>query len=366
MKILFVGHLAEGQTSLMRKQALERLGHEVIAVDAWERWSSLGQLHRKCERFIAMGPTITKLNEDIILAAKLGKPQMMWAEKQFYIFPETLKILSSMGIYLLHFTPDPYFSVSWNRTRHSDACLSLFDSMVICKSYELEHYKAVSKNVIYMPLGYDPVSHRPTLLSKSPGEENKYASDVAFIGAWEPRRQRYLDLVAEAGYVVKIWGHGWDHIKDGRRSLRRYLRVKRLSGMNNCRIEIDKVLGGSVLGDEIYGEKYAAAITGAKINVGFLRNICPDQHTTRSFEIPACGSMLLADRTAEHQEFFKEGVEAEFFSSEEEYMEKVEFYLSNENERLRIAEAGYARFISSGYSYDDIMKLVLSQIEIDW
>ena len=73
----------------------------------------------------------------------------------------------------------------------------------------------------------------------------------------------------------------------------------------------------------MYADDYARALTGTKIGLGLLRQVCPDQHTTRTFEIPACGSLLLADRTAEHQEFFHEGQEAEFFASTEELLNKM-------------------------------------------
>ena len=82
-----------------------------------------------------------------------------------------------------------------------------------------------------------------------------------------------------------------------------------------------------------------------------MRKVCPDQHTTRTFEIPACGSLLLADRTEEHQEFFEEGKEAEFFDSCDELLDKLKFYCSNEAARKRIADGGYKRCKEGGYAY---------------
>jgi len=93
-----------------------------------------------------------------------------------------------------------------------------------------------------------------------------------------------------------------------------------------------------------------------------LRTVCPDQHTTRTFEIPACGSLLLADRTEEHQEFFAEGQEAEFFSSSEELLEKIKFYQSNESARKRVAAWGHSRCASGGYAYVHRLKTVLDRV----
>ena len=93
-----------------------------------------------------------------------------------------------------------------------------------------------------------------------------------------------------------------------------------------------------------------------------MRKVCADQHTTRTFEIPACGSLLLADRTEEHQEFFEEGKEAEFFASMDELLDKVEFYCGNESARRRVAEAGLKRCTDGNYAYVHRLKVVLDAI----
>ena len=74
----------------------------------------------------------------------------------------------------------------------------------------------------------------------------------------------------------------------------------------------DKLLSRAHQGGEVYADDYARALTGSRIGLGFVRRVCPDQHTTRTFEIPACGSLLLADRTEEHQDSLKKGKRQSF------------------------------------------------------
>jgi spore maturation protein CgeB len=73
--------------------------------------------------------------------------------------------------------------------------------------------------------------------------------------------------------------------------------------------------------------------------------------------------MLVADRTQEHQEFFEEGKEAEFFDSPEELLDKVKAYCRNESARKGIAERGYKRCIDGGYSYVCRLDKVLETLE---
>ena len=140
-------------------------------------------------------------------------------------------------------------------------------------------------------------------------------------------------------------------LRDGKWTPRRHMILRQLAGKDRFHFHSDELLSRAHQGGEVYADDYARALTGSKIGLGFLRKVCPDQHTTRTFEIPACGSLLLADRTEEHQEFFEEGKEAEFFGSCEELLDKVKFYCSNESARKRVADGGYKRCKEGGYAY---------------
>ena len=69
---------------------------------------------------------------------------------------------------------------------------------------------------------------------------------------------------------------------------------------------------------------------------------------------------MLGERTGRHLEFFEEGKEAEFFDSNEEMLQKVEYYLEQNGAREKIAQAGRDRCVKSGYS----MRAQLNQMLI--
>jgi spore maturation protein CgeB len=346
----------------MRMSSLRELGHEVLGINTQSNWRNVAWLSRRLQQTTSVGPAISRLNAAVIDASRDFKPELIWAEKQEHLQPATLNELRRQGARLLHFTPDPYFTLAWKRTRLMDECMPMFDYLVTSKQYELDAYRATGSQTIYMPLGFSFEVHRPlSAASKSTAEF--FASDVGFVGGWEPRREALLTRAAGPGRRVRIWGYAWDHLRDGKWSARRQYRLRMLAGDEDFRIRRNAVLAESVAGGEIYADEYAYSLSGAKIGVGFLRTICPDQHTTRTFEIPACGSLLLADRTDEHLEFFAEGQEADFFTTADELVDKIDYYLSNESARSRIAKAGYQRVISSGYSYTDRVRAVLAALQ---
>jgi spore maturation protein CgeB len=353
VKILFVGQVAPGQTSGMRANALAALGHEVVTVDSADPWSDSSYLGRHLQQRAERGPAIEGLNRAVRERAAELRPELVWAEKQEYLQPETIALLQRSAR-VVHFNPDPYFTIAWKRTRLADQCLGLYDLVFTCKRYELEQYSRACRQVLYLPLGFDERIHCPRPVD--------HPYDVVFVGGWEPRREQLLAMVARSGASLRIWGYAWDRHGPGW-SPRRWLRLRRLAGKERFSLRLAAELAGSVVGGEVYGEHYAEALSAGRMGIGFLRTVWPDEHTTRTFEIPACGSLLVADRSPEHQELFQEGVEAEFFSDGTELADKLRFYRGNPSVCARVAAAGRERCLKSGYSYRERLAAIWPSLQ---
>jgi spore maturation protein CgeB len=359
MRILYVGEIGPGQTALMRMRALERLGHSVFGVHTSEPWKRAAWATRQLQRRTHRGSVVDEINATILRVAREFKPAIVWADKQEFLRAETIQELRRLGAKTVHFTPDPYFSVDWKRTRLMDEAMGAFDALVYCKSYERAQYESLGKPLVYMALGYCDEVHRPLV-----SHEARWKCAVGFLGGWEPRREQLLHAVTAAGIDLKIWGGYWEFLRDGKWTPRRHIILRQLAGKDEFHFHRDESLSRAHQGGEVYADDYARALTGSNIGLGFLRKVCPDQHTTRTFEIPACGSMLIADRTEEHQQFFEEGKEAEFFASCEELIDKVKFYSRDASARKRVAEGGYRRCKEGGYAYVCRLRGALQQLRL--
>jgi spore maturation protein CgeB len=178
----------------------------------------------------------------------------------------------------------------------------------------------------FVRFAYNPALHFQEHAA-SAAEAGDFASDVVFVGTADADRLPYLDaLLSIPGLRLALYGSYWE------RQPERYRRHAR----------------GIAI-----GRSYRLALGGAKIALGLLRSANRDRHTMRTFEIPACGAFLCAQRTDEHEEIFREGAEAVFFDDPDELKIQVSRYLTEADARGRIAAAGFDAVTQGSHTYAD-------------
>ena len=175
--------------------------------------------------------------------------------------------------------------------------LKRFDRIVTDKAGVEMLRHAGFENVDYWPMfSYDVFQHRRI-------ENTKRIYDVVMIGNFNH------DVQHERSY--------WLH---------------RLAKLKN-RFDIHLLCG-------IYGEDYTRLLNQAKIV--FNRSIRGEMNM-RAYEATACGSLLFfEEENLEIRDFFQDRVECVLYN-EDNLEELLEYYLTHDEERERIAEAGYQR-----------------------
>jgi len=333
-KILHIGPFFEGSTVVHRHNALMKIFSDCKSFNTntylpiFER--GIHSLWRK----LSWGPPIKKLNNDLITILETNFPDIIFFEKSLYFYPATIKRIKDMGILLIHFSTDDQFNPK-NQTKFYLNSIQLYDIHLTTKSYNVDElYKVGAKNVFFVNNATDEEIFRPI----NSNALMDFKCDVGFIGTWEKERANSILYLANNGISVRVWGPGWKN--------KSYLKH------HNINIE-NKYLRNL---------EYVYAINATKINLNFLRKQNRDLQTTRSIEIPLCKSFMLAEYSTEHEHLFKENVEAVFFKSDTDLLNKVNYYLKNDNDRIEISINGYNRCLNSGYTYYKLYKNLFNQI----
>jgi spore maturation protein CgeB len=189
-------------------------------------------------------------------------------------------------------------------------------------------------NPRFLPQGFDRDWHRPL-----PDPASRFAGLVTFVGFGERDRFDKINHLARNGVPVHVWGNGWT-------------RAMRAAAHPDLHIH----------GHPLTGDDYADALSNSAISLCFLRKQNRDLHTSRSFEIPACGGFMLAERTDEHREYFSEGAEAIYFDNSDELLRQARRWLADPEGRARIAAAARARCLASNYSYHSLAQDIVTQV----
>jgi len=96
--------------------------------------------------------------------------------------------------------------------------------------------------------------------------------------------------------------------------------------------------------EKIDGIDVFRAIANAKIALSINAvNHIKRYHSDRLVNCLACGTFTLAKRVPETDLLFKDGVEAKYFDSAEEFFELADYYLKHDEERQKIAAQGMGK-----------------------
>ncbi len=331
MRVLYAGY--KSGTTLSRFNALRGMEPEAefFAIDPY--LLPLRKWHRRFETLTFRGPRHRRINADLLRACERLRPDVVWVDKSTWVWPSTLRAMRGNGAFLVHHVTDALFSRHrktywWLRLLRK--ALPLYDlnftSNVDDHAWLLR--AGVRAELTY--LGYDPARFDGGPIPPETAE--RWKSSLLFAGHYEPRTERGILALIEAGLPVTVYGFGWYQARHKER------------------------LEGSVRYKELDDMEYVCALKSAKIGLCFVSELNYNQTAGRSFEIPACGTFLLAIRTRQHLECYKEGVEAEFFGDERELVNKARFYLDHEEKRREIARRGHERCVRCDYSWDRYMR----------
>jgi spore maturation protein CgeB len=331
--ILYVGALLPGQTALARMEGLGAMGLRVEPLDSGGFFRRQPRLIRALEVRTYVGPGIVTLNRRLLQLAARHRPAVVWIDKGVFIYAGTLRRLRALGCVLVHYNTDdilcrrhPFFIL--RRT------IPLYDLHFTTNRANVEDLKRLgARAVAPSSLRYDQRHFSPRRFEA--GDLAPYRSDTVFVGHWEPATEDAVLQIVAAGIDLRVWGENWR------------------------RAQAKDRLGEAVMHRSLWLDDYVKALLASKIALGFLSKWNRNTAACRSFEIPAVGGFLLAERTDEHLESYREGVEAEFFGDHKEMLDKLRYYLEHETERRDIARRGHERCLASGYSYG-------AQMPRDW
>jgi len=312
--------------------AFVKLGHNVSRF-SWHQYFELDQpksrfrlFITRCQNKFLTGPLIAKLNRDFLANVLERKPDVVFIYRGTHILPETLREIKRQNPRLLlsgYNNDDPFARGHpywlWKFFIHS---IPLYDTLFCYRPNNIREFqtKGAARVHLLMPW-YNPEVHHPMELNAP--EKIKYGCDVVFVGHHEPDdRAICLKLIERERIKLKIHGPGWEKSEIFKKT--------------------DPIRS-------VWGDEYSKALCGGKIALSFFSTLNRDVYTRRSFEIPATGTFMLSKYSQELSNIFKPGVEADFFQSKEEMLEKIKYYLSHDEERKRVARAGLDKVRSGGH-----------------
>ncbi len=283
------------------------------------------------------------MNEELIDLVLDKKPDLLFCQ----LFTEELK--KETIAYITHKTKTK--TLNWFGDDHwrfhlfSKQWAPLFSAVATTDSTVLPLYKKLGVEAHLTQWAVNQYRYTPTQSRHS----SELSSCASFVGQRYGVRSRYFSALQKAQLPVCFYGSGWPY---GPVNFERMVEIFSSSSVNLNFTESPhgewsarlKLLG------KFFVRKEFGKIKNNVHNFFNMARALPGfqqaQIKGRIFEVLGCGGFLLTGRAADLDRYYKLGTELVVFTSADDLVEKVKYYLSHPHERKSIALAGYERTLA--------------------
>lgn len=280
-------------------------------------------------------------NKQLIELVEKEKPDLLFhVAYTDQITPDTLKYIKNNTKTT---TMNWFCDDTWRFDSFTKEWCWYFDYSITMGPDNVDKYLSIDyKNVIISQWAINP-DYCPKL-------NLPYRFDVSFVGQPHGNRRQIMKKLKKAGINVVYFGHGW------KRNLFNNFWNSIFDQFPDLKFNLGKITD----------EEMVNVFNQSKINLN-LSNASvpgtPDQFKARNFEVPACGGFLLTGEIKHLEDYYEIGKELICFKNIEDMIDKIKYYLSHEDERIKIAEAGYKRTIRD-HTYQKRFEDILRQIKL--
>ena len=339
LKIIYLGDSSASSNSHHRAEALRRLGCIIDVIDPYEFLKSKPQYRRWIEYRIGYHFLANYILERIIylFQDKSETYDLIWVNGGELLGSSAIRWLKETFKCpaVLYQNDDPTGSRDYSCFGSLRASLPFYDLCVLVRpETALEVLCMGAKKSLRIFMSYDEVAH--AVIEDSPCFVVQ--PTVSFVGTFIPGEGRdwFLITLIKTALPVRLWGDNWHRSK------------------------LWPLLKACFYGLGVTGQAYAQVVHTASICLGLLSHQNRDLHTRRSVEIPACGGLLCAERTSEHQLLYEEGVEALFWDTAEECAKKCKKILADSQLNHSVRSASSRRIREMGVGNEDICRQILT------
>ena len=303
MRVLLLFPMTDGQTGPAIKHAFEQLGHNVKAVDAKRRPGISYNIALKFK------PTLILCSKTAALAR-----QVIAIKKKF------------PRIIICVWNVDTRSTI--DHWKHLFPLIRACDYYFVVEYNLLEEWRKLNVRTHWLPQGLqDEIYGKPREITET--DRRKYSCDICFaggVGGGPVHNDRilFLEAIRQAGFKLNVWG------SEGK--------------------------------PRIYNENHNKAVFLSKINLGISALPKNEKYASvRNYKILGAGGFLLELYRKGIYEIFPENI-FDCYKSPDDLVEKIRYWLKNEQERKECAERGY-KWVHENATYTHRIREALSYIK---